>query len=127
MLNYSKWPNFSPEKLRCQHTGLDNPNEVAFTRLMDKIQMIRTWYGKPMYVTSAYRSPQHPIEARKSKPGQHTIAAIDFSVPTEDRHMIVKKMFEEDFTGIGWSLNGKGGVFIHGDLRHPDKARIWSY
>ena len=127
MYDYTRWPNFSKDKLVCQHTGEENPNVEAFTQLMDGIQELRDWYGKPIYVTSAYRSPTHPIEARKSKPGQHSIAAIDIRVPTEDCHKIVARAFELGYTGIGINLKGStGSRFIHLDERRSP-PRIWSY
>lgn len=127
LYNYNWWPNFSKAKLICQHTGLENPNRGDFIYLMDNVQALRYWYGKPMNETSCYRHPTHPLEARKSKPGQHTIAAIDFKVPTEDCHRIVKRMFEMGFKGIGINLTGShSSRFIHGDFR-SSPPRLWSY
>lgn len=127
MYDYTRWPNFSKAKLVCQHTGLENPNVDDFIYLMDNMQVLRTWYGKPMYETSGYRDPSHPYEVKKAKPGQHTKAAIDFRVPTEDCHKIVFQMFKMGFTGIGWQLKGNHATrFIHGDFR-SSPPRIWSY
>lgn len=123
-LDYSRWPNFTLKELQCQHTGLDNPNEVLFTTLMDKVQNLRDWYGYPITVTSGYRSPLHPIESKKSKPGQHTIAAIDFIVAREDVHKVIAKCFEIGFTGIGINMKGENR-FIHVDLRKV--PAVWSY
>lgn len=126
--DYSRWPNFSREKLICQVSGLHNPNEAQFIELMDAIQALRNWYGRPMYVNSCYRHPTlHPLESKKVKPGQHSVAAIDFRVPSEHTHIIVKKMFEMNFTGIGINLTGPHGRrFIHGDFRDAPAA-LWSY
>ncbi len=125
--DYNNWPHFSKSKLVCQETRKENPNVEAFTQLMDDIEALRTWYGKPMYVTSAYRSPEHSIEARKSTPGQHTRAAIDFRVPTEDCHKIVAEAFRMGFTGIGINLTGDHATrFIHLDERLT-APRLWSY
>lgn len=127
MYDYDRWPNFTKEELVCQHTGEENPNVEEFTQLMDGIQEIRDWYDKPMYVNSAYRSPTHPIEVDKSKPGYHSIAAIDFRVPTEDCHKIVKQAFALGYTGIGINLTGDSGSrFIHLDERRA-APRLWSY
>lgn len=127
LYNYDRWPNFSKEELVCQHTGEENPNVEKFTQLMDGIQELRDWYGKPIGVTSAYRSPSHPIEARKEKPGQHTIAAIDIRIPTADCHRVIAKAFELGYTGIGVNLVGdRGQRFIHLDER-TSPPRVWSY
>jgi zinc D-Ala-D-Ala carboxypeptidase len=128
MYDYTRWPHFSRNKLVCQHTGDENPNVSEFTDLMDKLETIRVWYGEPMYVTSAYRSPAHPIEARKLTPGQHSVAAIDFRVPTEDCHEVVRYAFDLGFTGIGINLKGPTSKrFIHLDKRCGASPRIWSY
>ena len=127
MYDYNRWHHFSKSELICQHTGEENPNVERFTQLMDGIEALRCWYGKPMYVSSAYRSPTHPIEARKSKPGQHTLAAIDFRVPTEDCYKIVARAFELGYTGVGINLTGDRNTrFIHLDER-TSPARVWSY
>lgn len=127
MYDYSRWPNFNKNKLICQHTRAENPNIEEFTELMDGMQDLRDWYGKPMYVTSAYRSPTHPIEAKKTKPGQHSIAAIDFRVPTEDCYKLVARAFELGYTGVGINLKGDSSTrFIHLDKRITP-PRIWSY
>ena len=39
---------------------------------MRKLQALCEEYGKPLTITSGYRSPQHSIEASKSAPGVHT-------------------------------------------------------
>ncbi len=129
--DYDRWDNFTKEDLECSQTGNENPNVEAMTDLMDMVQELRTWAGVPFYVSSAYRSPEHPIEARKiakgKKAGQHSKAAIDFRVSTADCYRIVAKAFEMGFTGIGINLTGDAGSrFIHLDL-HTSAPRIWSY
>jgi len=126
--NYSLWENFTKSDLICQHTGYENPNVEPFTQLMDDVQWLRTWAGVPFVVSSAYRHPTHPIEARKKNgPGQHSKAAIDFRVKTRYCHRIVGKAFEMGFTGIGINLTGQAHTrFIHLDER-KSAPRIWSY
>jgi uncharacterized protein YcbK (DUF882 family) len=125
LYNYNLWPNFSKGDLVCQETGEENPNVEEFTDLMDRVQNLRSWAGVPFHVTSAYRSPEHSIEARKGKPGQHSRAAIDFRVPPEYCHRIVARAFEMGFTGIGINLSGDHR-FIHLDYR-VTAPMIWSY
>lgn len=127
LYNYDQWENFSENELRCQSTGDENPNVEQFTQLMDDVQFLRTWAGIPFKVTSAYRAPEHPIEARKEEPGQHSRAAIDFQVPTMHCHRVVKKAFAMGFTGIGIKLTGDHKKrFIHLDSRNGPPM-IWSY
>lgn len=95
---------------------------------MDKVQELRSLYGKPMRVTSGYRSPEHPIEAKKTVGGQHTIAAIDLQVPVEDYYEVAMLAFQLGFSGIGFNCKGRQfSRFIHLDLRPMKEKRIWSY
>ncbi len=130
LYDYNEWINFTKSELVCSETGKENPNIKDFKQLMDKIQELRAWYGKPMTVTSGYRSEEHSIEAakvlKKGKGGMHTVAAIDIRVPPEDVHKVLKKAFEMGFTGIGVNCKGKHkNRFIHLDLRLI--PWVWSY
>ena len=58
---------FTEKELECKHCeeqGID----PAF---MQKVDKLRDKMGFPFPITSAYRCPEHPIEARKSSPGAH--------------------------------------------------------
>jgi zinc D-Ala-D-Ala carboxypeptidase len=123
----TEWPNFTGEELGCSHCGEANESQ-HFKTFMGRVQALRTWYGKPMRVTSAYRCPLHPIEAKKENgAGEHSRGSIDFQIPVEDRHSVVAKAFEMDFRGIGWNLKGERSQrFIHLDDR-VGPPRIWSY
>ena len=75
---------------------------------MDCLQRLRSAVGLPLPVSSAYRSPDHPVEASKE-------VAMDAG-----------------FTGIGVKQSGEGR-FIHLDtITHLDdfpaeRPTIWSY
>lgn len=122
------WKNFKKHELVCQHCGEFNPNP-EFQTLMDKVQELRDILGFPMGVSSAYRCPNHPIEARKEGgAGEHSLAAIDLKVSYERAFDVMEKAFEMGFTGIGVNQRGDiGQRFIHLDLRDPSKRRVWSY
>ena len=122
--------NFAEHELVCSCCGRPNLNP-EFEELMKDVQKLREWYGKPMIITSAYRCVDHPIEAKKiaagRSAGEHNRSAVDFQVPVEDCHKIVKKAFEMGFTGIGINLTGSYSQrFIHLDKRTTGE-RIWSY
>ena len=115
--------SFSNKELACRHCGALNESP-EFQTFMDKVQVLRDAYGKPLKVTSAYRCPKHPIESLKVKPGQHSVGAIDLAVRDEDAYDVLKLAFDIGFTGIG--VNQKGdNRFIHIDLRKD--RRVWSY
>lgn len=116
--------NFSDNELKCQHCGALNPHG-AFTTFMERIQKLREAYGKPLRVTSGYRCPNHPIEAKKSKGGWHTRAAIDLGVTGADAYEVLKLAFSMGFTGIGVSQRKGVPRFIHLDDR-PNPT-VWSY
>ena len=127
LYDYSRWQNFSKSELVCQETGLENPNVAEFIELMDAVQEMRNYFGVPFGVNSAYRSPNHSIEAKKVKGGQHTLAAIDLVIPTVYAYDFVQEAFKRGFTGIGINLTGEHrNRFIHVDFR-KSSPRIWSY
>lgn len=129
LYDYSKWPKFTKEELICKHTGLENPNVNGFTKLMDKVSLLRKRMGVTFNVTSAYRHPTHPVEANKATPGQHTIAAIDINLGNPALYYdLVYYALDQGFTGIG--INCKGAYknrYVHLDLRPYKDRAIWSY
>jgi hypothetical protein len=62
-MNWSDYSNFSAQEFNCSHC---NANEMK-PEFMAKLQKLRETYGSPMRVTSGYRCPQHPIEAKKAR------------------------------------------------------------
>lgn len=127
-MNWSDYPNFSKEEFDCEHTG---KNEMK-PEFMEKLQQLRTLYGKPMRVTSGFRDYSHPVEKKKPKKnGSHpTGMAADIAVDRGDAYRLLKLAFELGFTGIGIKQHG-GGRFIHLDTieNNPDQPRptIWGY
>jgi zinc D-Ala-D-Ala carboxypeptidase len=124
-VNWGKYPNFKPSEFACQHCGAEGIQE----RLLDKLQAMRTKYGKPMRITSGYRCPSHPVEARKSTPGAHALGlAADVGVEGAEAYRILQIALELGFTGIGVQQKGSGR-FIHLDVREGELPGpvVWSY
>ena len=126
-----EWENFTLDELACKCCGTYPPMTPHYKDFMYRVQYLRTWYGKPMEVASAYRCETHPIEAKKvangKQLGEHNRGAIDIRVPTEDTHKILTKAFEMGFSGIGINLSGgKNQRFIHLDDRSTYPV-VWSY
>jgi uncharacterized protein YcbK (DUF882 family) len=124
-MDWGKYPNFKREEFLCQHCQSDGIKE----ELVAKIQQLRTNYGKPMRITSGYRCPQHPIEARKAAPGAHALGlAADIGVEGAEAHRILQLAFELGFTGVGVQQKGTGR-FIHVDIRNGElpTPALWSY
>jgi uncharacterized protein YcbK (DUF882 family) len=95
---------------------------------MAKLQQLRTLYGAPMKVTSGYRCPQHPIEAKKAAPGAHASGlACDIGVQGAEAHRLLRIALEAGFTGIGVQQKGTGR-FLHLDTLESDlRPTVWSY
>ena len=51
-MDWTKYPNFTEEEFKCKHCGKAEMN-AAF---MGKLQHLRNAYGKPMTITSGYRT-----------------------------------------------------------------------
>ena len=120
----SKWKYFTEDELKCKHTGQCNM-DWAF---MQTIERVRERCGFPFKVSSAYRSPEHPIEAAKSSPGEHAHgAAVDIVSDSGGKTFrLVKAAIQVGFQRIG--ISRKKG-FIHLGIGYPgapDKT-IWTY
>lgn len=123
--HYNAFPNFSDKELACQHCGEFNDSE-EFKKLMAKVQSLRDTLGFPFPITSGYRCKDHPLEIKKEKVGQHTIAAVDIGVSGERAYKLLDMAFQYGFKGIGIKQTGKHSKrFIHLDLR--DNPTLWSY
>lgn len=122
-MDWSKYPNFAKHEFDCKHTGR---NEMQ-SRFMERLQEFRTEWGRPVAITSGYRAPGHPIEARKRKPGEHTKGlCADISVTALDRHAFVALAFR-----LGFPRIGVADTFIHLGVAteadgHPS-PRVWTY
>lgn len=122
-MNWNKYPNFSKKEFDCSHTGANGMQEV----FLEKLQALRTEYGKPMNITSGYRHPTHPIEARKGTAGMHSQGlACDIGCWSDEAYKIVELAYKHGFRGIGVSQSPKGARFVHLDLRESSPI-LYSY
>ena len=110
-----------------------NPSEFSNFEMMDEkllemLDNLREAYGGPLKLTSTYRSPDHPIEAKKKSPGEHAYgAAVDIvSDGGGKTFRLVKAAIEVGFTRIG--ISRKKG-FIHLGIGYPGapEKTIWTY
>lgn len=123
-MDWSKYPNFSEAELRCSETG-ECKMQADFMR---RLQALREEYGKPMAITSGYRSPQHSIEASKAQPGTHARGiAVDIAVSGQDCYELMNLAVKHGFTGIGVAQKG-AGRFLHIDtFKGGPRPNVWSY
>ena len=110
---------FTVDEFNCQYTG-ENQMDPEF---MEKVDKLREHCGFPFVITSGYRSPSHPIEAKKDVPGTHAqgIAADIKITSSAQRYSIIKGALEHGFTGLGVA-----GDFIHLDTRGSVPV-MWVY
>ena len=117
---------FTEDELKCKHTGLCDM-DWAF---MQTVERIRERCGFPFKVSSAYRSPEHPIEAKKGSHRHHySDKAMDILVNGEQAMTLVKIALEEGINRIGVAQKGdRASRFIHLDMDNSRATpRIWSY
>ena len=105
-----------------------NEFEKMDSKLLEKLDQLREAYGYPIKLTSTYRSPDHPIEAKKEKPGEHSHgAAVDIAcVGGEATFKLVKAAIKVGFTRIGISRKNN---FVHVGIGYPGapETTIWTY
>ena len=102
--------------------------EMMDEKLLSMLDEMREIYGHPIKITSSYRSPEHPIEAAKKQPGEHSYgAAVDIVSDSGGKTFrLVKAAIEVGFTRIG--ISRKKG-FIHLGIGYPGapEKTIWTY
>lgn len=110
---------FQIEEFDCQHTG-KNEMDPYFLERLDNLRLV---CGFPFVITSGYRDPSHPIEAKKSKPGTHAQGiACDIKITNaHQRYLLISRAIGMDFRGIGIACD-----FIHVDFRR-EQSVIWTY
>ena len=111
---------FELSEFDCSHSG----NNLMTDEFLHKIDLLRDLCGFPFNITSGYRDPEHPVEARKETPGTHTrgIAADILCTDAKMRGAIVEKAIGLGFKGIGVAK-----TFVHVDLRDSEDLVIWTY
>lgn len=127
MTGVTNWADFAPyftkAEFQCSHTGQCDMKQ----EFMDRLILVRKDYGKAMVITSGYRHPTHPVEARKTHSnGEHTQGACADIACTNgaDRMLIIRLALAHGISRIGVAKN-----FIHlgiGGHGLPNNV-IWSY
>lgn len=110
---------FKRSEFDCQVTG----NNEMKDEFIHKLDQLRNACGFPFVISSGYRDPSHPIEARKAKAGAHSQGiAADIAVANgAERYKIVSEAMRLGFTGIGVAK-----TFIHVDIRETTPV-MWEY
>ena len=110
------WPSFIPREMACKGTG----KLIINTDAMDDLQSLRDMLGKPLIITSAYRSPEHNKRVGGAKRSKHLEGiAFDVRMDNHDPHTFEAAARAAGFTGFGYYP--KSG-FMHIDT---GPARSW--
>jgi zinc D-Ala-D-Ala carboxypeptidase len=122
-IDWSKYQNFSSAEFACRHTGKCDM-QAAF---LERLQALRTEYGRALTITSGYRHPTHPVEARKTHSnGEHTkgVCADVACASSAERFRLVRLALKHGFTRIGIAK-----TFIHLGIGGPGLPNnvIWDY
>jgi hypothetical protein len=112
------WPNFSPSEIACRGTGQLLINVEA----LDALQKLRERLGKPIILTSAYRSPEHNRSKRvRGAPNSRHLNgdAFDVSMSNHDPDHFENEARAVGFTGFGFYPKSN---FMHIDM---GRVRTW--
>lgn len=111
-----RWPNFSPQEMASKGEGELGIDPDA----MDKLQALRARLGKPILITSAYRSEAHNRSVGGATNSYHKRAqAFDCRMENQNPQVFEAAAREVGFTGFGFYP--KSG-FMHVDT---GPARQW--
>jgi zinc D-Ala-D-Ala carboxypeptidase len=114
-----RWPNFSPQEIACRGTGA----LLVDPRALDMLQSLRSRLGKPMIITSAYRSPEHNRRVGGAAGSRHLQGiAFDIRMDNHDPAAFIAQARAVGFHGIG-TYPRQG--FVHIDARPASEAAAW--
>lgn len=107
----ARWPSFSPQEIACKGTGRVKLDFDA----LDKLQALRTRLGKPLIITSAYRSPEHNRAVGGATNSQHLYGkAFDVVMANHNPASFEAAAVQVGFNGIG---HYPASNFMHIDTR----------
>lgn len=117
------WKNFTLDEFACSCCGR---NEIQ-DETIDFAQYLRDKCGFPLIVSSGYRCPNHPEEAKKIRPGSHSRGlAADFAVTHGQARILAQIALGASKGGVG--INQKGaGRFVHVDVDPQRTSYFWTY
>lgn len=128
-IDWSDYPNFKYDELKCKHTGECNMHPD----MMHILQSIRDELEKPIFISSGFRSSRHPLEQEKNKPGEHVYGmAVDIICHGAMAFEIIRLALGRNVKRIGVHQKGRHGCrFVHlgianrFSLEFPES--IWTY
>ena len=125
------WEHFSPREMADRETG----ELLVSPAFMDWLAVLRAMHGKPMVVSSGYRTPLHQFTRTGRRTGAHVDGmAIDVLCSGQDAERLER-------LAVGLGVLGRGiqqsssiphrKRYLHLDMwtKAPDglRPRVWSY
>lgn len=88
------------------------------------LEKVRVAIGRPIFLSSAYRCPEHNRAVGGSSQSYHLKGqAVDIvCISAIDRYKLVAEALKSGFNGIGVARQ-----FVHIDNRQEKTERLWSY
>ena len=113
-----------------EYEEFDSPDiqgsgQLMDTKLLNMIDEAREIYGKPIHVTSGYRTEAHNRKVGGVDSSSHLKGlAIDVAcVRSDDRFKMLNALLE-----VGFNRIGIAGTFIHIDIdKNKSQNVIWTY
>ena len=113
-----------------EYEEFDSPDiqgsgQLMDTKLLNMIDEAREIYGKPIHVTSGYRTEAHNSKVGGVDSSSHLKGlAIDVAcVRSDDRFKMLNALLE-----VGFNRIGIAGTFIHIDIdKNKSQNVIWTY
>jgi len=117
------WENFTESEMACKGTGYCEMDD-GFMKKMDQVRFL---YGKPMIVTSGFRSQSHNEAVGGAERSPHLEGrAADIAASGAEAYRLIKLAQEVGMTGIGLGKN-----FVHMDDCEDSPGRnrptVWGY
>ena len=118
--------NFTVDEFKCRGTGSCDMNPA----FMEKLQLIREDYGKPLYPSSGFRAPEYnKTVSTTGLHGPHTTGhAVDILISGSEAIRLMEIALRHGITGIGVSQKGQHSKrFLHFDDLTENRPWTWSY
>ena len=112
-------PNFSLHEFQCTGAGQVHNHVMLDSKLLAKLQQLRTAIGRPIIINSAFRCPQRNAQVGGSPRSQHMLGtAADIRVNGMTPVQVAAAAEKIGFQGIGTYR-----TFTHVDTRTGPRAR----
>ena len=124
-----RWRWFSPREMADRHCGA----LTIDTSFMDWLSELRDTFGRPMSISSGYRTAEHQYDITGRRSGAHVDAqAVDVRIFGEPAYALLQLAMRRRALGIGVAQLGiVDDRYLHIDrwVNAPEglRPRVWSY